>query len=557
MSAKNARARHRRFLTAGFFPPELPKCFYSEKLGKYRNYLLANFDKLPKLGKSKDPNYYYYKGNRSSFNYPRFTKHHRRHSFINPISYFFLSKILSDKYVELRKISKNSKISVSPSVFDWSGDRALKRPVFESREFFLSNLNARFAYILHTDLSSFYHSIYTHAIAWAIHGKNFAKKNRSLKHAGNLIDLISRNSQDGQTIGLPVGPDTSRMIAELVGSAIDLPIQSSPGITLNSAMRFVDDFSIGTHTKERAEAVIASIRRSANTFELDINNEKTFISASSSYYVWGWKSYIRSIIPKPPYDPQSIDLFLYNLNRTSGENRDSNVAKFALQNARRAFLECDSWKQVEMYLISIYRENPTIISILVEIFIIRHLTKADLTIDLIQDLVQSSLPVLCEQQKAGEAIWLLHLAISLGIPLKTKVLKPFLAEEDPLIAVLIADARSKGLVEGNISFSHWNTFLTADGLNSHMWLYAYETTLKGINGTTKIKHVTDHEYFRYLYKKKIEFYRSSQDFYKLAPLLKKMKNENLAKSKLVDDFELDLSFDIEEIDFDDGAADEY
>ncbi|WP_192183865.1 hypothetical protein [Mesorhizobium amorphae] len=151
------------------------------------------------------------------------------------------------------------------------------------------------------------------------------------------------------------------------------------------------------------------------------------------------------------------------------------------------------------------------------------------------------------------------MAISLDISLKAKVLKPFLAEEDPLIAVLIADARSKGLVEGNLSFSHWNTFLTVDGLNSHMWLYAYETTLKNINGTTKTKHVTDHEYFRFVYKKKIEFYRSNLDFYNLAPLLKKMKKENLAKNKLVDDFEVDLSFDIDEIDFadDDIFADEY
>ena len=257
MTAKNATQRHRRFLEAGFLPPELPRCFYSQQLAKYRKYLLTNFEKIPNSGKnkkSKDPNYYFYKGNRTSFNHHRYLKNHRRHSLINPISYFFLSKILSDKYVELRKKSKRSKISLSPSVFDWSGDRALKRPVFETREYFISNLNARYAYILHSDLSSFYHSIYTHAISWAIHGKSFAKKNRSLAHVGNLIDLISRNSQDGQTVGLPVGPDTSRMIAELVGSAIDLPIQDGASVSPNSAMRFVDDFSIGCQSKERQKA---------------------------------------------------------------------------------------------------------------------------------------------------------------------------------------------------------------------------------------------------------------------------------------------------------------
>ena len=122
----------------------------------------------------------------------------------------------------------------------------------------------------------------------------------------------------------------------------------------------------------------------------------------------------------------------------------------------------------------------------------------------------------------------------------------------------MADARHKGLIDGTVNFTHWNTFLTEDGLNSHMWLYAYETTLKNINGSVKKKHVTDHDYFRHLFKKKIEFYRSDVNFYEFSPLLKKMKYENLAKLKLIDDFEEDLSFDIDEVDIgEDTVVDDY
>ena len=69
---------------------------------------------------------------------------------------------------------------------------------------------ARFALI--ADIVSFYPSIYTHSIPWALHGKAFAKANRGELHLGNRLDKHVRNGQDGQTVGLPVGPDTSLVL---------------------------------------------------------------------------------------------------------------------------------------------------------------------------------------------------------------------------------------------------------------------------------------------------------------------------------------------------------
>lgn len=72
------------------------------------------------------------------------------------------------------------------------------------------------------DISTFYPSIYTHSIAWAIHGKTFARQNRNCdKLLGNKIDRVLRNANDGQTNGIPVGNAVSDLIAELILSAID------------------------------------------------------------------------------------------------------------------------------------------------------------------------------------------------------------------------------------------------------------------------------------------------------------------------------------------------
>jgi hypothetical protein len=43
MTIKTPRERHERFLQAGFFPAELPSCFYSTQLAQYREDLLQAF----------------------------------------------------------------------------------------------------------------------------------------------------------------------------------------------------------------------------------------------------------------------------------------------------------------------------------------------------------------------------------------------------------------------------------------------------------------------------------------------------------------------------------
>jgi hypothetical protein len=256
----------------------MPSCFYSEPIARYRDSLLKAFSGLPPL-KDGRPAYLAYRSEKATFSFPRFQREDRRHSYINPVSFFFLSKILSDNYVLLRGINKKSLISIAPSIFDWRGERTLNRPLFDVRESEAANLSAGYELLAEADINAFYHSIYTHAIAWAVHGKLTAKKNRGNNLLGNLIDLIVRNAQGGQTIGLPVGPDTSRFIAEIVGTAIDRTIQRALkkrkwNPRNRSAMRFVDDYIFGCSSLQEAESVIASIRRAANEYELELNNSK-------------------------------------------------------------------------------------------------------------------------------------------------------------------------------------------------------------------------------------------------------------------------------------------
>jgi hypothetical protein len=286
----------------------MPSCFYSERLGVQRDAVLKAFDNIPSK-KGSLPHPLCFKGERAAFNFPRFGRNERRHSYINPISYFYLSKVLAERYVAIRKLNRRSRMSIAPTIFDWAGERALIRAAFDARDSQWVTLCAGNEMLAEADIAAFFHSVYTHVIPWAIHGKAVAKqKKQDMSLYGNTIDLLVRNAQDGQTIGLPVGPDTSRLIAEIVGTAIDKAIQTALNrkrtwsTKKRAAMRFVDDYTFGCSSRQEAEIVVATVRRCANEFELDLNNAKTSIAATGPFFPAAWKEHVRSLLPAPHAD---------------------------------------------------------------------------------------------------------------------------------------------------------------------------------------------------------------------------------------------------------------
>jgi hypothetical protein len=96
-------------------------------------------------------------------------------------------------------------------------------------------------YILQTDINQFYRSIYTHTIPWALHSKPTAKVNRTLALLGNKIDYWVRMGQDQQTVGIPISPDTSLVLAELIMHRCDEELESKlPRVVRGH--RFIDDY---------------------------------------------------------------------------------------------------------------------------------------------------------------------------------------------------------------------------------------------------------------------------------------------------------------------------
>lgn len=390
MTSKTKSERHKRFLEAGFFPTEMPPPFVSTDLATHRVAIEKALEKLPKH-KTGEKWYFRYVTTPEVILFPRPNRAGRQFTILNPISFFYLSREIANHWIEIKKHLNKSECSTSNLIFDWDGYRTFLRPNFGSRGARIRELSLEHPYLLHSDISRYYHSIYTHAIPWALHTKRFAKANRSLKHLGNRLDSFVRNGQDGQTIGLPVGPDTSRVLAEVLGVAIDETVCKTDRRLKKSLIRFVDDMTAGTQNAEDAERVRNCIRKVLHGFQLEINEEKTETVKVLSLEYGSWRHDLHARMPRRNGTLAKFEVFFDLILHLSRVWPNANVPVYALKQARKIFIGADQWKAVEDFLLIIYRSHPVTLPVIVEILANRNLERSDVDTEKVSSFIRANL----------------------------------------------------------------------------------------------------------------------------------------------------------------------
>lgn len=136
-----------------------------------------------------------------------------------------------------------------------------------------------FSHILHTDVTDCYGSLYTHSIAWSLHGIEEAKKKRS-DHGllGNKIDRHIQASRYGQTNGIAQGSVLMDFVAEIVLGYVDLQIAEDALLADKDdfrILRYRDDYRIFTNSDERAEAILKLISDKLRSVGMRLGVSKT------------------------------------------------------------------------------------------------------------------------------------------------------------------------------------------------------------------------------------------------------------------------------------------
>lgn len=252
---------------------------------------------------------------------------------------------------------RSSNISSSVPKIDDRGNRFIK---ISTHAEFTSRRRMKLAlskYIVKTDASRYYHSVYTHSIPWAMHGKSASKADRKMKSTnifGNELDFIVRQSQDQQTIGIPVGPDTSRIISELIMSSVDFEFLRICNRQV-TASRLVDDMYIGAQSRDEAEFLLSCYRQALRLFELEINENKTHIFEASRDLEHFWPVAIRREIESfAELGGKAESDFVYytdEILRLTNENNDDGIIKYAIRKMDDFKIWNLYWLSAEQFLV--------------------------------------------------------------------------------------------------------------------------------------------------------------------------------------------------------------
>ena len=162
-------------------------------------------------------------------------------------------------------------------------DRAAKiRRWWEEIEQRSVRLALEYEYVCHTDITDCYGALYTHSVAWAMHGKRKAKRcRRENGLLGNGVDRRLRDMREGQTNGVPQGSVLIDLVVELVLCYADRKIgkgAKKAGISDYRILRYRDDYRIFVNDAREGELLVKIVSEVVRSLGLKLNPGKTVSS---------------------------------------------------------------------------------------------------------------------------------------------------------------------------------------------------------------------------------------------------------------------------------------
>ena len=442
----------KELLEKGFFPVQLPPGFTSKSYAsRYKNFKVSwEAKKAPTTRSEK-------------FSVARSSYYRRVTSIVNPVSYFLLAKEIDKFWPQIQKHYKKSKLSLSSPKID-PALRAIKISKFSELYEAKVTMSTGYRYVLITDISSFFPTIYTHTIPWALHTKAIAKSNKEKTdtYYGNVLDNRCMGIQDWQTVGLPIGPDTSHIIAEIIGVAIDLQLKESLG-KWPSGFRYVDDFYLFFDTRDETEVALAELTKAVSNFELQINPSKTRIIEVKGLVEESWKYSLKKLAISSEKRPQRDDIHNYFEALFSLENRfsDESLIKYGLKQISSHIIKMSNWNVFEAYLIKCGFSFPNTLQVIANILSTYHYHEYKLNLKAIERFCNNLIKVHAISDHHSEVSWLLWICKELKLNIKRDVIKEIEGMSSSVCALIALDLFHSKIIKTNlkVEFS-LSSFLT-------------------------------------------------------------------------------------------------
>ncbi len=489
-------------LGSGFFPKEMPPVFNSKELGVKSKKIISNLQFNCK------------ESSLTTFSIPRAGKTRRFLAYPNPIHYIKLCIEITSNWKKIEKIFKGNNLSKSLPIIDVTGERGfITQNTIGNLTYSKTILSKHASFLLKTDISKYYSSIYTHSIAWAIHGKEKAKKKRFDRSLlGNKLDVAQRSIQSGQSVGVPAGPDSSLIISEIIGSVIDDKISESKFL---SGFRYIDDYYLFFENKSNAIKTLNEIEKIYSEYSLELSPDKTSIIELPISFEPSWVYDLRTFelhLEKNQISRNDLVSYFnksYSLHKSFGKE---SILKYSL-NKLKVYINS---KQIDRPLLSSYlmacmQAESSTLPIILEIVRRSRLYEEkkvfmDFKISLFS-LIEKNLML----NHHYEVTWCLFLIRELKIKVPKRISTALNKIENPYVDLLYLDLFNLGLITEPFDQAKAKYIFKYHSLYGNYWLFIYESIMEGWmkRRSSLLKKDKD---FSVLLTNNVRFYDSSYEY---------------------------------------------
>ena len=518
------RNRLKALLSKGYFPNELPSVFTTEDFGEHIVDILVDWrkggvfskkstGKIPQTKKLKRDSYGYKvdPAEIEIISKPKRGYERRNIHITHPVPQALLSLEITKNWSCIQKWLLRQEFSLDEIRIDGSYRRSIKGINFEIHKAKKGYIEATSDWLVKTDITRFYPTIYTHSIAWAAYGKERVKTNLKL-YEGSLadrLDLLVRSCNRNQTIGIPIGPETSRIIAEVISSRIDADFQVEvPNIAKERVDRLQDDWFIGVDKLEDAERALSAISSVYRNYGLEINGSKTSIDRLIGMTGSHWVSEISAFLshrPGPARGPRLKEFLALSLRLQAAFPAEP-VINYALSIVESQDVAAGDVESLESFLLKAAVISPISMDRICRIILnIDHKTKRISSRRIGARFTKLSERNL-ENGNIFEVIWLLYTLRGLKVPLYSKRISEIIENTaSSSLGLILLDMQSKGLCIASLPKDMWVSKITKERVSSDwIWLLAYEGIRHGwLNDPSK---TMASPFFRAMASRDIVFY---------------------------------------------------
>lgn len=253
---------------------------------------------------------------------------------LHPMPYARLACEVVKNWEYIKHVENNHHSLIKPEIHQ---DGRILVMNYESVEVKASRaLNDGFGkrYRAHSDISNCFHSIYTHAIPWALVGFVKAKRDRGAKLWFNKLDACQRSVKRNETQGIPIGPAVSSIMAEVILGKIDAKLVEK-GFEFR---RYIDDYTCYCSTYDKAQAFIHCLNQELSLYKLNINIHKTRIDELPKTMSDDWVVELSALLPKGDINEAGVSQigavesrsFIDAALKLKGQTPDGSVLKYAV-----------------------------------------------------------------------------------------------------------------------------------------------------------------------------------------------------------------------------------